>query len=548
MTKPTLLLGSCLLAISSVLHGQTLDQAEVRMPYGELKELLARAAPPAKLPAVPPPALLSARFLLSLDHGRPVIDAVFRGVSFGAEAALIPLLGGEVSLEKQDPEDATLVVDGRRLCLVAAEAGVHTLHVRLLPIPAKGRFALSLPVCPSLIFATGDLPADQSVILGTGDGEEAMAAGQTRPLPNQGAELNIRMLDSRETREALRPPEPSTWSWQNQVLVRPGDGELIYQAMATATAADGSGVEALLPLPPDARDVTAAGEDLVSQTKIRGENRALGIRLGWKTRGILDRQVMLAYHMPLRPLDHAWHLQAPGGDGTRSRFIIANSPVLAYAADGLTPPLAATGLPAALASLLEGATCQHLEAATTADLTVTPIPVAATAEAVVTSAEWALKIEPDGAMLATGALTIGHRKQLGFVLDTPPGMKLLTCEVGGQQVAPVDLGQGVLQVTLPPRADKESSRLVCSFTGRTEPLDPVEGTLSLALPKVALFMHELVWHLDLPAGYQAEAHGNLTRKPVAANAPPSRVTLAKNLCRDERPQVQLFYQRSNLKP
>ena len=547
MTRPTLLLGTCLFAISSVLAGQTLDQAEVRMPYSELKNLLVRAAPPAPQPVVRPPVLLGASIVLTVDHGRPVVEATLRAASFGGEAALLPLLGGELSLEKQDPEDATVVVDGKHLCLATAKAGVHTLHLRLLPVLAKNRFTLSLPACPSLMFATGELPADQSVILGTGDGEEAMAAGQSRPLPNQGAELCIRMLDSRETREALRPPDPSTWSWQNQALVMPGDGELIYQVWVTATAADGSGVEALLPLPADARDVTATGEDLVSQTKIRGENRALGIRLGWKTRGTLDRQVLLGYRMPLRPLDRAWHLQAPGGEGTRSRFIIANSPVLAYAADGLTQPLAATGLPAALAARLEGGTCQHLEAATTAELAVTPVPVAETAEAVVTRAEWTLKIEPDGAMLATGALTVGHRKQMGFVLDTPPGMKLLTCGVAGRQVAPVDLGQGVLQAMLPAPADKQSSQLVCSFTGRTEPLDPVDGTLTLALPKVPWFMHELVWHIDLPDGYQAEAHGNLTRKQ-AATAQPARVTLAKNLCRDERPQVQLFYQRSNLKP
>ena len=102
--------------------------------------------------------------------------------------------------------------------------------------------------------------------------------------------------------------------------------ELVYQAIASAAAAGGSGMEALLPLPPDARDVAATGGDLVSQTKIRGENRSLRIRLGWKTRGILDRQVMLSYRMPLRPLDPAWHLQSPGGEGTRTRFIIATSP------------------------------------------------------------------------------------------------------------------------------------------------------------------------------------------------------------------------------
>ena len=545
MTRLTLLLGASLLTVSPVLRGQALDNAEVRIPYAELKQLLARAEPPAK-PPPQKPALLSARLRFSIDAGRPVLDATFRAASFANEAALIPLVGGDVSLETQDPEDAALVTDGKFLCLATDRAGIRTLQLRLLPILGKNRFAMTLPACPSAIFETGELPADQSLVLAAGDSEETLAAGQIRPLANTGRNLTIRLLDSRETREALRPPDPSVWTWQNQTLVLPAEGELIYQTIASATAADGSGVEAMLPLPPDAQDVTATGEDLVSQAKIRGENRALGLRLVWKTRGVLDRQVAVAYRMPLRPLDRAWRLQAPGGEGTRTRFIIATSPVLAYAADGLTPPLAAQGLPAALAALLQGATCQHLEATTTAELAVTPIPVAATAEGVVTTAEWTLKIEPDGAMLATGVLAIDHKNPLGFTLDTPEGMKLLACEVAGKAVPPVDLGGGTLQVTLPQHG--ESTRLSCSFTGRAEPLDPVEGTVRLSLPKVPLFMHALVWHLDLPAGYQADAHGNLTRQQVAAGAPPSRITLKKNLCRDERPEIMLFYQRSDLKP
>jgi hypothetical protein len=544
MTTHTLLVGLGVLTISPGLLGQSLDNAEVRIPYGELKQLLARAVPPAK-PETPAPALLAARLRLSIEDGRPVIDAVFRATSFCDEVALIPLLGGDVSLEKQDPEDAALVIDGKSLCLTVDHAGIRTLQLRLLPIIRDNRFALTLPACPSLIFETGDLPADQSVILGSGTSEEALAAGQIRPLPNAGQTLTISMLDSRATSEALRTPEPSTWSWQNQALVMPADGGTIYQIIASASAAGGSGVEAMLQLPPDAQDVTAAGEDLISQTKIRGENRALGMKLMWKTRGILDRQVTLAYRLPLRPLDRVWHLQAPGGEGTRTRFIIATSPVLAYAAEGLTPPLAAQGLPAALAEALHGTPCQHLEAATSVDLTVTPIPVAAIADGVVTTAAWKLKIEPDGAMLATGLLAIEHKSQLGFVLDTPPGMKLLSCEVAGKEVAPVDLGDGMLQVTLTPQA--EGSRLSCAFTGRTTALDPVEGTVSLALPKVRLFMHALVWQLDLPAGYQAETHGNLTRQQVDPGAPPSHITLKKNLCRDELPEIQLFYQRSDLK-
>lgn len=541
MSKSACLLGIFLLKISSALHGQSLDQAEVRLPYGELKQILTRAETAAK-PVVPKPALLSARLRLSLENGRPVIDGTFRTTSFNNDTVLIPLVGGDVSIGKQDPQDAAVTIDGNSLCLVVDHPGVSTIQLRLLPISDANGFSIVLPACPSAVFETGDFPADQSITLGVGEKEEALSGGQIRPLPPAARNLRIRLLDQQETREALRPPEPSVWTWQHQALVTPSDDELIYQIVARASAADGSGVEAALPVPSDARDVSVAGEDLVSQEKIRGENHASGVRLVWKTRGILDRQVMISYRMPLRPLDRSWHLETPGGEGTRTRFVIASSPLLAYAADGLSATLAAQGLSPALAGWLKGGTCQYLEAATVVDLSVTPIPVAATAEGVVTTAEWTLKIEPDGAMLATGVLVIDHKSSLDFVFDTPQGMRLLSCEVAGKAVPPVDLGHGVLKVALPARG--ESSRLSCSFTGRIDALDPVEGTLALALPKVPLFIHSLLWRLDLPAGYQAETHGNLTR--VASGESATRITLQKNLCRDERPEIHVFYQRSDL--
>ena len=57
----------------------------------------------------------------------------------------------------------------------------------------------------------------------------------------------------------------------------------------------------------------------------------------------------------------------------------------------------------------------------------------------------------------------------------------------------------------------QKTRVSCSFTGRTAALDPVEGTLELALPKTPLFIRALTWRIDLPRGYQAETHGNLIR-------------------------------------
>jgi hypothetical protein len=538
------LIGSAILALGIPAHAQKLDDAEVRISYGELKQLLARAEPVAKpSPKAPPPVLLSARLRFAMADGRPLINATFRTLGFGDEIALVPLIAGDVSLESQVPADAVVVSEAESLCLASGKAGAQTLELRLLPITGKDGFSFTIPPCPAVIFETGELPAGQSVVLDSGAGEETLAAGQIRPLPNKGHRLHIRLLDSRETREALSPPEPSAWTWQNQALVMPIDGDLVYQVIARASAADGSGVEALLPLPPDAQDIAVAGDDLVSQVKMRGGNRELGLSLVWKTRGILDRQLVISYRMPLRPLDRTWKLQAPGGGDTRTRFIIATSPLLDYAAEGLSGPLSPQGLPATLAEALKGSTCQQLEAGPSADLTATPVPVAATEEGVVNQAEWSVKIEPDGSMLATGVLTIEHKGPLGFVFDTPQDMKLLSCELAGRPVSPVDLGKGRLKVALPPQGG--NSRLACSFTRTGAPLDPVEGTLKLSLPQTPLFLHSLLWHIDLPPGYQAETHGNLTRI-AATGGTPSRISLRKNLCRDERPEVQVFYQRSDL--
>jgi len=62
-----------------------------------------------------------------------------------------------------------------------------------------------------------------------------------------------------------------------------------------------------------------------------------------------------------------------------------------------------------------------------------------------------------------------------------------------------------------------------------------------------LFINALVWSINLPGGYIAETHGNLTRTPNSKDATPSQITLRKNLCRDERPEVHVFYRRADLK-
>lgn len=543
MTRIQQVIGSALLAGSTCLCGQNLEQAEVRFPYQELKQLLARAESAGK-PKAPEPALLSARLVLSLENGKPVLDASFRTASFDESVTLIPLVSGELTLDQQEPAEARILMRDGWLSLASDRAGTTEPRLLLRPVEDKDGFTLSLPPCPSSMLETRIDGDGQAFLITCGDRQEILAAGKRRPITDGGRELHIRLMDDSESREALRPPEPSEWSWQHQALVVPADGDLIYHLVARASAANGSGVEAVLPLPADARDITASGDDLLSHSAIRGANHAPVLSLRWKTRGILDRRITLSYRMPLRPLDRHWTLQAPGGGDAKTLFIITASPTLAYAAEGLSGPLSPQGLPASFASLLKGRPCHHLEAGTTAELKVSPIPVAATATGVVSQAEWNLKIEPDGAMLATGQMSVEHKDQIPFRFDTPEGMKLLSCDVGGKPHSPVDLGGGALQVTLPPA--ERGTLVCCSFTGSRDALDPVEGTLKLTLPQTPLFIHSLLWSLDLPPGYQAETHGNLRRTASPDKEHPARISLRKNLCRDERPEIHVFYQRQDL--
>lgn len=523
-------------------HGAPLERAEVQLPISALARLL--DTPPAAVePSLPPPALLAARLRLELGDGPLAIDAALRVTCFSKHPSLVPLLGGELSVASQPAGEPAVVLHDGMLSAVANQ-GTSTVNLRLLPANPAG-FALTLPACPAAMLDTSGLPAARALVLKSGTREEIIPAGQLRPLPT-GVPMQLRLLSAEETRQALRPPQPSAWRWQHQALVIPGDAQLEYHLLARASATSGDGLSALIRLPAEARNITITGDDVAATRRSSGDERTTQVVVEWQTRGQLERDLEISYQMPLRPLDPAWTLSAPSAeapDATRTRFIIAASTNHTYTADGLAGPLSSSTLPASFAKHLDAVPqCFLLEAAASATLQVGFVPRVATAAGVVSKAEWALKLEPDGAILNEGTLAITHDGPLGFLIDTPAGMRLLSCALNGRPVAPIDRGDGVLEIPLP--AGTSASMLRCAFTGKVEPLDPVAGTLELSLPKTPVFVRAMTWALDLPPAYQAETSGNLTR---LANEPgTATVRLAKNLSRDERPTVNLFYQRADI--
>ena len=238
------------------------------------------------------------------------------------------------------------MIHGKSLCLAADRPGTQTLQLRLLPVIGKDGFSISLPPCPSAIFETGGLPADQAVALHDGSHEETLAAGQIRPLPHSGRDLTIRTLG--------QPRNPRGAA----------SARAIHLDMAASGARHPIGRRAVLSdhHPRLRRRWLRAWRPCCHCRRMRrtspspartwfhtrksAERTARsGFPSTWKTRGILDRQIVVSYRMPLRPLDRTWHLQAPGGEGTRTRFIIASSPLLAYSAKDLSGPLSPRDFP-----------------------------------------------------------------------------------------------------------------------------------------------------------------------------------------------------------
>lgn len=547
MDEFTRLLGVTAFLSHVALAGPALDEAEVRVPYGELKALVEGAARPVGK-KVPDAALLSARFRLTMVADKPVLESSFRTTSFSDDIEMIPLVGGNVSVESQEPREARILIRETMLCQAVEKQATGNLEVRLVPSAGMDGTALVVPACPAAVFETADLGEDRSIALRMEGKEVVLGSNASVALPIAGGEVEFRMLGGEETREALRPPEPSVWTWQHQALVIPAEGDLSYRIVARASSSGGSGVSAILTLPADAREIRVAGEDLAAHKVVRGADRSQGVNIDWKTRGLLERELTVLYKLPRRPLDRQWKLHAPAAPdqgGTETRFVVAGVADLSYSADGLVGPFQPKGLPRDFVDDLAGVSCYQLEGETAVELNVNPLPLVATAEATIGEAVWSVKLEPDGAMLVEGTMAVEHRGLLGVGIDVPEGMALLACYADGKSVAPVDRGAGRLEISLPAANVKTS--VSCSFTGRTPVLDPMEGTLELSLPKTPLFIRALTWKIDLPKGYQAETHGNLVRATDAGD-PPSRMTLRKNLCRDERPQTNVFYQRSDRNP
>jgi hypothetical protein len=264
--------------------------------------------------------------------------------------------------------------------------------------------------------------------------------------------------------------------------------------------------------------------------------------LEWNTPGVLDREVVIEFDLPLPGGGEPWNLRVP---------VIEDA--VRLAARTFVIPLPGTGL-SSEAGRISGASASlpawvgvdvpaagALEVETTDAFTVQPRALARlTAEtARVPKASFQTRLVADGAQLCEAEFAIRHRGPLRWRFTLPAGSELLSCEVEGGANNPLLVEGGALELAMDGPGDDETSVVRLSYTARHAAFEPVEGRLALSLPATPLFVDELVWNVALPDGYEATAfEGNVEPSRAAAG-----IGFRKRLVRNAAAVVEIYYRK-----
>lgn len=531
--------------------------AYVNIPYSELKSLWeaarARQAEGKDKPELPPVGHVLRRIecVLTLAGDRPgLLEASFEGEVLGEGWNDLLLMDGDMRLEQAEAGTGSVVWrDGYRWLGQGPGQLDVTARCAVGPLPDltdPGGLRLKLGAATVKRLTVRGVPAGHEVRVGGGATRADGDGGPTFHLPGGEEPLVIVVAPVRQE----TAPQPSDWRMESRVVVQADEGRLRYAARVSARADTGSGLEALLDLPANATEVEAEGQDLVARESFRTPEGGKRLRLQWKTRDVLDREVLVRYSLPRSPLAETWQLQAPavGGAASTALFAVVVPEGMVLEGDAVAA-VPAHRLGTWMRELLGEAAFVTAEAAGTLELRTRWLPVVATAEALVGEAKAQLRLVDDGSMQTAVSWSIRHQAALVWQVEMPAKVDLLSCTVAGKPVKPVRREGGELEFTLPAPGEegKGGTAVVVNYVGKTEPLDPVSGRVSLELPRTGLFIERLDWTVSIPARFEVVAvEGNVAVAGAGQGASEAGVVaLRKELCRGEKPAAEFFYQRKD---
>jgi len=520
-----------------------LNEARVTLPYPELRALWEAAHRDTREKRKPPveSTLLAARYQLVLKGDLAAGMVEYEIENFTDEWTTIRLLAAETQVDEIEPADVQLIVHQGYYVLVTNRPGKQKLRlkfaVKLNSATGGAHFALRASPAAINSLSVSGLPEKQTVRI---TGATQLATEKDRISFRLPADERIEFEVIPE--KAVVPPVPSRWKLDAQALVQFADRKLKYTARVAASADSGSGLSMELELPPGVQITKVAGPDLNQWQETTAENQARRLHLRWQTRDVLRREIELEYDLAQSLTGGEWNLKSPrslDGENNPPLYVVVPEPGLELTAPGESA--APRQLPAWMLEKTDGK--NYLVVLGDVPLSVKWLPLVETAQAVVETASAKTRIVADGALLTEVDYSIRHERALRWRLNLPEGSELLSARIDNQTVKPIDRGERVLEFALP--SGKEISAVSLSYTAKKPAFQPVSGQIALELPQTDLLVHWLDWELRIPVAYEIAAfEGNVESSPCDKTDATSRVIpLHKELCKNERPRAEFFYQK-----
>ena len=516
-----------------------LNAAQVTLPYPELKALWQsanREAPAKRKPPVEA-ALLSARYQLNLKGDLAAGVVEYEVENFTDDWITIPLLGAQTQVDAIEPADAQLIVRDGHYAFVTNHPGPQKLRLKFAVKLNGSSFGLVASPAAINTLSVAGLPEKQTLRI-----------ADATELPPDRDRINFRLPATERIEfevvpeKAVVPPTPSRWKLDTKALVQFVDGKLKYSARLAANTDIGSGLAMELEFPPGIEITKVTGADLSNWQATTSENRARRLQLRWQTRDVLRRELAIEYNAPQSLTGDQWNLKAPRlieGESNPPLFVVVPEPGLELTAS--TENAAPRQLPSWMLDQAEGR--NYVVIVGDAPIQAIWLPLVETTQAVVETANAKTRIVSDGALLSEIAYSIRHERALRWSVSLPEGSELLAATIDGQPVKPIDRGERVLEFALP--SGNELHSIAISYTGKKPAFKPVSGQIAVELPQTDLLIHQLDWELRIPIAYEVAAfEGNVESAPCAKSDATSRaIPLHKELCKNERPRAEFFYQK-----
>lgn len=563
--------------------------ATVTLPYAELKQLWQAARDREKADAAAvfeaepkPPlsaVLRSAAYRLEVSGDDLLLAADYRAENLDRDQwQRLALLEGDFSLIESLPEDALVVRKSNGYELLLPPGAKLELQLRFAAPAALPRgwwIENDLPKfqpAPASVrtLQSVNLPDDLTVTIGnvewTGD-TATPGEGRPRVLPTLGAPLPWKLIKLDPNAPSGRPaddavPTPVAWQLRSELFAAFDDGKLKFDLHIHArTEAENGGRLLHLLLPVGARGISAEGEGLIRQRELPRAKPTDPRRLEllWTDADRAEREFAVEFELAQSPLANQWTLPLPQSDPPAESVALAVIGVnegLEISGDEVRAAAVSAGLPRWMMEATAGGDFVSLDLAATRTVDIRWLPRVNTAPAVIAEARAVTRVVADGAILNHSEYVIEHEAPLNWTVSLPADSELLTAFVNGVATRPIQRDATTLELQLPvPKGGGEKSQSVVRLTyaAGVDGFDPVSGSVALSLPDTPLFVHRLLWDVQIPDGYETSAiDGNiaidtdrerchLNEKSTGKNDDTRAIQLRKELIRNEAPRVEIFY-------